>query len=281
MWSIWKSDPFFRPQYMTVELATLIAKELNDWIPHGRRIEMALQGEPLMNKNINQILSTFRLNYPRCQLLIATNGDLLQKDKDVDSEKILNLLNSGLNFLLIDVYDEGMYDWWLNALTQKGLPVKEFYKGFKVYHYVSWKEKQVVLMDSISSRSGEDQTRVLNNQAGNVLPEFVDKLGIQKITRPLPHACSNPFRELVIRYDGTVPICCMDVRKQFVIGKFPEQTLKSIWNGKAYESARKYLYAKKREFGPCDVCNYKGFKLGLLHDPEISFEEAKEEITKR
>ena len=55
---IW-SVPEHSEQFMSVELVYQISKELGKWIPKGRRIEFALQGEPLLNKDTPEIISLF------------------------------------------------------------------------------------------------------------------------------------------------------------------------------------------------------------------------------
>ena len=122
------------------------------------------------------------------------------------------------------------------------------------------------------------------NEAGNS-PEKVlkAKLGIEPVTEPLKKGCSRVFRELTIGWNGEVPACCYDWKSELVFGKFPEQSIKDIWSGKLWESARVLLHPSnaERDMSPCNVCDYNGgFRLGLLPPPPdgISIGEAYDNI---
>ena len=86
--------------------------------------------------------------------------------------------------------------------------------------------------------------RVLLNHAGNVNPEVYEKYGMKKITEPLKKTCTRVFREMVIKYDGVVPICCIDWKRECPIGKFPEKSLHEIWNGKEFNA----IVLKRNEY---------------------------------
>jgi len=114
----------------------------------------------------------------------------------------------------------------------------------------------VIVMDDISKRQGASRIRKLNNQAGNAGDGTL--LNLKK-------KCTLPFRELTIRCDGDVCICCMDVGHEYVCGNVLESTLMDIWYGEQFEAARKVLYSKRRDFNPCVRCDSSaGTRVGLL-----------------
>lgn len=257
----WEKNHF---RFMTPELAKKIAIELNVWIPQGRRIEAALQGEPLANPNVVQIINIFRTFYPKSQLLISTNGDL------ITTELVENLFQNGLNILLVNCYDNKtrsrieeilkLIDW-----IQK----LDFYEDRpKVYSYKGNIHKEIIYIDSVLNRDGESPIRKLNNQAG------YGKITSEKIL-PLKASCSNVFRELVVKYDGNIQACCMDWLRKMPVGKFPEQSLKEIWEGEKSNEIRRHLYTYDREsLEMCSKCDYSGFKNGIArHDWKHVFEE--------
>jgi len=65
------------------------------------------------------------------------------------------------------------------------------------------------------------------------------------------------------------------------IGKFPNQSLQELWTSPKFQAVRQMLYNKDRAVAPCNKCNYSGFKLGFIKDPEfdMSREEMLELIT--
>jgi len=258
---------------MSIELAIDIAKQLGTWFTR-KRIEFALRGEPTINPKCIEIIKIFRENFPKSQLMITTNGDIIQKNFDM----INNLFDNGLNTLLVDAYER--YEWWKDQLSNLSFDFFDFYEDKPiVYGYVGYKEKRIILMDSIIKKSRQTIIRRLNNQGGSVnYPE----LGITPLTYPLMRRCSNPFRELVIFNDGSVPICCMGgYKNEFIVGKTPEQSLKDIWNSDLYNAVRKLLYHKQRVFLPCLRCDYKGYRIGLLKEPEVSLKEAREIVSQK
>ena len=95
------------------------------------------------------------------------------------------------------------------------------------------------------------------------------RLGIYPITKPLEKKCVKMFREIVIQYNGVIPVCCFDYRREFVMAKFPEDgTLEQIWESKPYVMARHLLYNKQRFMAPCYKCDFNGgFRQGFLKDP--------------
>jgi len=249
-----------KPKFMSIELAYKISKELGEWF-EKKRVEFALRGEPTLHPQITDIISTFRDNFPKGQFLIATNGDIIKNN----GELVDKLFASGLNILLIDIYDDN-YSWWKEYVRTFGIRYYEFYRdGMNPYRYHGFKKKFIVLMDSVARNKRKHIVRYLNNQAGNV---FAPELGLAPLIRPKKQRCQIPFREISIFYDGTVPICCMDYREECVLGKFPDQSLKDIWYGDNAYLVRCHLYDKRRDLiTPCKRCDYVGKKVGLLPNP--------------
>ena len=107
IWGMWRKPEDKKLEFMTAELAAQIAEELNSWFNgKGKRVEFALQGEPLLNPDIVEIVKAFRENYPKAQLLVCTNGDRLHKNYQmVNYDLVYALFDAGLNYLVIENYD--------------------------------------------------------------------------------------------------------------------------------------------------------------------------------
>lgn len=260
-------------KFMSIELATNVAEQLGSWFPK-KRLEFAMRGEPTLNPNAPEIISIFRKNFPKAQLMLTTNGDIIKKNPVL----ITQLFNSGLNLLMVDAYER--YYWWWDFLIKTDYPLYDFHKDKPtVYGYKGFDHHEIVLTNDISTMSGKDMRKVLNNQAGNV---YCSELGLYPLRYPLRRRCSNPFRELVIFHDGKIPLCCMDYKEELIVGKTPEQSLQDIWSSDLYNAIRVLLYHKQRVFAPCTRCDYKGYRLGLLQEPDgMSVDEAKEIVKQR
>ena len=245
--------------FMSVATATQIATDLNNWLP-PRRIEFALRGEPLLNPHIIDIVKTFRVCYPKSQLMLTTNGIILLKN----SLLINDLFDAGLNLLNIDCYNNTYNKLDIIAKNSK-IPVIDYYNNttnVKLYGYNNAKIKAIFLMKDLGLYNGKKLGRSILNMAGNVNPKIVAPL-----EEPYKKKCAKTYREMSIYYNGIVPICCMDWRQELVMGKFPEQSLKDIWNSKEWEVVRELTYNKERIMRPCYMCDFGGgFRLGFLDE---------------
>lgn len=60
---------------------------------------------------------------------------------------------------------------------------------------------------------------------------------------------------MTIRWDGTALPCCYDLRGEAPLGKFPENSLKEIWEGRAYTSLRQdHLSGRINDIALCRGC---------------------------
>ncbi len=255
---------------MSIETARAIAKDLSSWLPKIR-IEFALQGEPLLNINATRIFEIFREEFPKCQIMVTTNTDPLRKGTDFNQDKISKLFLSGVNILVADYYgekDDMSYDDFVSGFKKNKLdiPVYDIYKDKPtIWGYVGANIGYIVTINNTIDRGF---TRNLNNQAGNTSPDLIklNNYSIEKL--PLMKRCHLPFREMAIRQNGVVPLCCMDWQKETLMGKFPEESLKDIWEGNIFKMTRSLLFNKRRDLlNPCDRCNYHPVKVGLVQDP--------------
>jgi len=252
---------------MTPELARAIAKDLNQWL-EKIRIEFAMQGEPLLNKDYLEIFSAFKEEFPKCQIMVTSNMDVMKRSRGFDLKKLRKLFLAGVNILVADYYGEPndmSYNQFYNGLKDSDgtIPVYDFYKHHpKVWAYVGSEVAYIVSIDNTNQR---DFFRSMNNQAGNLDPKFGYDVG----ELPMMKRCHLPFREMAIKYDGAVAMCCMDWQREGIMGKFPTSSYKQIWNNQAYNMVRNLLYDKRRDLlSPCKRCNYHPVKVGLIQKPD-------------
>jgi radical SAM protein with 4Fe4S-binding SPASM domain len=78
--------------------------------------------------------------------------------------------------------------------------------------------------------------------------------------------CHQPFRQLAIRQDGSVAICCNDWRGEYKCGNILDEGVEGIWQGNAMGAAREMLIRGKREMAPCKGCDHRSYRVGLLPD---------------
>jgi len=269
IYGIWKNKEDRIIKKMDLSLAKNIAADLGVWFG-AKRIEFAMHGEPTLHENILEVISTFREYCQKSQIQITTNAYSILNGKE---SFIKAAFSNGLNLLVVDTYSHE--EKIIDICKKSGIEIVDYYKdGFNCYHYHNHKIKKIVLMKDIGAFTGERAARKILNHAGNVNPKY----GLAPIFAPLKKMCSRPFREISIHYDGTIPLCCIDWKHEFVVGKFPEDgTIKEIWFSDMFHYMRAFLSNKDRRFLPCYKCDYNGgFRLGLLPKVSFSNEEEKE-----
>ena len=194
---------------------------------------------------------------PRIEMAMHGEPTMNPYFKDID-----DLMEAGINVLLLDNY-EGI------KICDK---VREQYKGvYRIREYPLHKEANphrrrkpedhdiVVVQDIAMATKGNHST--LNNHAGSAFP---------KNDRANGKRCAKVFRELSVRWDGNVAICCNDWPGFYRCGNIfeDEVTFESIWQSDPFMAARKKLYHGMRNFGPCAGCDAVSYRPGLLPDPK-------------
>ena len=252
-------------KFMSVQVAGQVAKGIADagWRP---RVEFAMHGEPTQNPYMDEIVATFRSHLPASHLLVLSNGGGLTANP---RRKIANLFIAGLSTLGLDEY-QGIRI--VPRLLEKiGAPANGnilSLGGHRVayYDYPDDKRGQPHVAATPMRRLvrirpidlNEQGTHAnLSNHAGAAAP-LSQKLQGQR--------CAKPFRELSVRWDGEVAVCCEDWRGDLPIGNAAHQPLLSIWNDPVMEAVRRRLYHGLRDKGPCNGCTHRSYRVGLLPD---------------
>ena len=65
--------------------------------------------------------------------------------------------------------------------------------------------------------------------------------------------CNHPFARMVIAWDGTVFGCCNSWRDEFVVGKYPDQSIMELWNSERMDELR-VLAMNPDRAEPCKSC---------------------------
>jgi hypothetical protein len=226
------------------------------------RIEFAERGEPSYNKHLPDFIRYARAKLPKIQMMVTTNGDNINHLGPEGYEAwVRDLMDDGLNIIMIDGYDEERYSLLRNLFPDADL----FYEdSVHPYKYHSPKHKQIILVGEVVGRA-QDGIRVFQNMGGSVDVARAIELGyrVTDTSEPLKKMCVRPFREIVIHYDGAVPLCCNDWKEEGIIGSVLDSHLFELWD--AMDDARRLLIAKDRaSLMPCAVCSERaGFRVGL------------------
>lgn len=248
--------------YKFMELKTLrsLLNQMNQlgWNP---RIEFAMHGEPSMHPHLADMVNEVRLVNTGWPLMVTSNGGGFLSSPGPAS-RIAHLFTIGLNTLALDDYQNVKIVPKIRAeLTIGVLP--DF---VRVFDYPAGGDdanphkripgaRLIYVEDILHASTGTHST--INNHAGAGAPPNDKGQGKR---------CAKPFRELSVRWDGSIAICCNDWRGHYKCGNVVSDGLAAVWNGDAMGAARTKLYHGERDFGPCRGCDAISYRVGLLPD---------------
>ena len=244
-------------KFMSLGLARQIARAVREegWTP---RFEFTMRGEPTMNPNWIEVLRLFRQFNPRSQLMVTSNGGGILRQPGVTAN-IDAAFDAGLNLLCLDDYVGVSIVDKIRARYEGSAEQHEYpaERDWSPHHRRPLSTRAIIYIAPIDYTEVGSHSH-LNCQGGAAAPKDYSWAGKR---------CALPFRDLVIRRDGKVVLCCNDWRGEFKLGD-AVSGLGAIWHGAAMDGARRRLYQGRRDFGPCHGCNEKSHRVGLLpnHD---------------
>lgn len=252
-------------KFMTLHTAKLLARQMSE-LGWRARVEFAMHGEPTMNPEYIEIVEVFRSFLPMSQLMMTSNGGGLLRPPGV-VQSLYDLFDAGLNVFAFDAYEyvkiKDKVDEALGNSDHHGGAL-----GFDVHRYPEQLEysphnryghtarKFIRVADISTQTKGTHST--LNNHCGN---------GSAPLKEALNARCAKPFRELSVRWNGDVALCCNDWRGVYKCGNVCKDGLDKVWHSQPFKSARKaLLHGMRSELSPCDICDAKSYRVGLLPD---------------
>lgn len=243
---------------MKVEVAQSIADQMRAarWSP---RIEFAMHGEPTLHPVIDVMIGVFRKALPRAFIMVTSNGGgLLAGGAQGTNAKINAMFDAGLNTLALDNYENVNIVPKVVERYTGDVPIKHYPADRSASPHARHRGKLISVVKDISV--ADDGTHsTLNNHAGSAAP-LNDKAKGKR--------CAKPFREMSIRWDGNVAICCNDWPGIYRCGNVVKDGLLNVWHGEAFVAARQMLLLGRREMAPCKGCDATSYRVGLLPDPK-------------
>ncbi|MFH1191354.1 MAG: radical SAM/SPASM domain-containing protein [Candidatus Omnitrophota bacterium] len=142
------------------------------------------------------------------------------------------LFNAGLNRIIINNYND---QHKLNPAIRKLLDNAAVLRGEVIINYRA-------KTDYFGNRAGQSPN----------MGSFLKK--------PLNIQCMRPSTEIVIGYDGTVPLCCADGLWKVIAGNVKDSSLKDIWFSDFFKKIRVALAKGDRDCTEiCRVCDGLNF----------------------
>ena len=232
-----RSDPSFedKKEFITNELHQKLCNQLQE-LDYRGTVRYSGFVEPLIDKNIYNLINMTRKSLPFSNIEMVTNGDPL------NLKRLLKLFENGLNKILISAYDSKEDAEKLESLCRSANLNQDQYI---VRHRYYSEEKDFGI--TLSNRSG-----LMDNA------EFK----IESLKEPLKTPCYIPSYTFFLDYQGDVLICPHDWGKKIILGNLNEEDFLDIWFSKKSMTIRKMLNSSNRNFKPCNVCDVIGTLMG-------------------
>jgi len=230
-------------------------KEIVDQAEEGgtQAITLGSRGEPLMNKNIIQMIEYLKGKF--IETKIVTNATRLAP------EISHAILKNEINIIVysIDSEEKEMYEKIrVNANFDKVLNnIKNFNEISK--EYPNTKIQKRISGVKVNDIQNKDNFYSFWNK-------YVDQVSMKDaferwntyenpIDKEHNTPCYIPFERMYIWYDGICNPCDSDYKSYLSMGNVKESTIKEIWHGEPITTLRRnHLNNKRSTHVPCDRC---------------------------
>lgn len=206
---------------MDVSLFESIVGQLEE-MDYAGRFTTFSNNEPLLDERIIEFNRYARKHLPKAHMHLFTNGTLLTIDK-------FAALTEVLDELVIDNYHQEL------QLIRPCVEIQEYCKS----HPELTSKVTIVLrkpQEILTSRGGNAPNRKKVNQYGK-------------------DRCLLPFKQIIVRPDGKVSLCCNDATGKYTLGDLTKESLHDVWYGAKFSMVRKCLYEGRENWGNCKFCD--------------------------
>lgn len=206
---------------MSWELFKKIISELKD-LNYAGRISLFSNNEPMLDERIIELYRYAKENLTHAWFVMFTNGTLLTLNK-------FRELIPFLDELIIDNYNAEL----------KLIPNS---KSIKLYceEHEKLREKVTIVLrkpdEILTSRGGDAPNR-------NTKVSYGDE------------TCILPFKQLIVRPDGKVSLCCNDPLGKNTLGNLAEESIEEVWYGERFKKVRKALWEGRKKWQHCFYCD--------------------------
>lgn len=206
---------------MSEELFKSIIGQLEE-LAYTGRFTIFSNNEPLLDERIIEFNRYARKHLPYASMHLYTNGTLLTLDKFIALVEVLDEL-------IIDNYHPEL------KLIKPCIEIVDYCKN-----HPELKKKVTIDLrypqEILTSRGGNAPNRhIIGNYAED--------------------RCGLPFRQMIIRPDGKVSLCCNDAIGKYTLGDITKESMLDIWYGPKFQMVRKCLYEGRKNWGNCQFCD--------------------------
>ncbi len=251
---------------LSMELFEKAIDGLADFDKPIKSIHLYGNGEPLLNKNFAKMVNYAKTCGNVEFVDTTTNGMLLNQRKiDAIIGAKIDKINISVNGLNAEQYFRFTgakinYDGFLSNL---------------MYLYTN-RGKSKIFIKSISEFYSKEE----KNKFFDLFSPLADSIYLENLTDPWPdhdveasmgvkssksahssiiidkYVCCPIFYTLVMNFDGTFSLCCVDWKNQLIIGDLKKNSIKEIWNSeRLYAHQVQHLKGERFRNTVCRHCN--------------------------
>lgn len=217
-------------------------------------VRLSYRGEPFINPEIiDMIKYAKQAKIPEVSSL--TNGTA------ITLEMFEEIIKSGLDWLTISF--DGLYGKYEEI--RKPAKFIEVYEKIKKFSKLKNKfnsVKPVLKIQSIWAQIKDDPqafydafSPYVDSIATNPLIDYNRTLNDEQIVFEEKFDCPFIWQRLTILSDGRIPLCINDENAKYIIGNIKDSLISEIWNGKAFNEARK-IHALNKGLELLPVCSH-------------------------
>lgn len=206
---------------MDIEIFKKIIDELSE-LNYDGKLALFSNNEPLLDDRIIELHKYAREKLPNARMHLCTNGTLLTME-------IFNSLMLYLDELIIDNYNAELK---VIPSVQKIVDCCEKHEELKRKVTVLLRKPDEVL----TNRGGDAPNANFQNDEGAT-------------------SCLLPFKQMIIRPDGKVSLCCNDALGRCTLGDASKESLQEIWFGHKFKHVREFLKEGRANFARCKNCD--------------------------
>jgi radical SAM protein with 4Fe4S-binding SPASM domain len=211
-------------KYMSDQLFENIINQLSE-LNYSGKLALFSNNEPFLDKKIVNRHKYAREKVPKARMHLFTNGTLLTVEL---FQEIIQYLDE----MVIDNYDSDL------KLIDPCKKISEYCDD-----HPELKKKVTIVL--------RNPNEILSNRGGDA-PNRSDTVYLENVK------CVLPFRQIIIRPDGKLSLCCCDPLGKNTMGDLNKETLIDIWQGSAYKKVREALYMGRKYWPHCSKCDYLG-----------------------
>jgi MoaA/NifB/PqqE/SkfB family radical SAM enzyme len=285
-----KNLPFVKSM-MPISLAKKIIDDLKEFEKPIKVINWYGWGEPLLNKDLPEMIAYSEKQGVTLSNQTITNGILLTNEM---SDRLIASGISRINISVQSVTEDGYYE-----ICGKKINLEDYVNNLRYLYEHKSENLTVYIKIGDMALKNADEEKKFFEMFGDICDEiFVEKiinvredslanenipvnkenksvLGLEAIDRKV---CTYLFYRMFICPDGVCALCNADWYRDYIVGDVTKQSVKEIWNGKALKDLQiEHLQGRRFENTMCAKCG----NIKYYPSPNDNLDAYTEEILKR